>query len=336
MSKRDYYEVLGVPRSALVLEVRRAFRRLARQYSPDINLGDSGTGGLFEEIAEAYRVLGAPDTRALYDQMGHRAFAPSRGGPTMPPGRGEDLHCPVDVELEDVLRGLRAVIDAARLDPCVGCQATGGAAGHGAVRCPVCESRSSRGGVGRKAPPTAPCPRCRGTGWQLPPPCQACRGRGTVLGRARVPVWIPPGVDTGAQIRVSGEGHAAPSAGERGDLIVIARVRPHPLFVRKGDHLHCGVPITVPEAALGARIQIPTPDGPAAVTIPPGTQSGQVFRVRNRGCPRLDRDGRGDLLVETHVVIPRNADSTMEEILRALQRLLPENPRAELWSGRGA
>jgi DnaJ-class molecular chaperone len=144
-------------------------------------------------------------------------------------------------------------------------------------------------------------------------------------------VTIPPGVDTGAQIRVPGEGHAAPGSGRPGDLVIITRVDPHPNFTRKGDHLHCEVPVSVPEAALGARIQIPAPDGPVAVTIPAGTQTGQTLRVRGRGCPRLGREGRGDLLIETRVVIPRNPDSALEEVLQALRRLLPDDPRAELW-----
>jgi DnaJ-class molecular chaperone len=138
-------------------------------------------------------------------------------------------------------------------------------------------------------------------------------------------------VDTGAQVRVPGEGHAAAAPGARGDLIVITRVRPHPVFSRKGDHLQCEVPLTVPEAALGARIQIPTPDGPVQITIPAGTQTGQTLRVRGKGCPRLDREGRGDLLVQTRVVIPRNTGPAMEEVLQALRRLLPEDPRAGLW-----
>jgi DnaJ-class molecular chaperone len=133
-------------------------------------------------------------------------------------------------------------------------------------------------------------------------------------------------------VRIPGEGHAAPGPGERGDLVVITRVRPHPFFTRKGDHLCCEVPVSIPEAALGARIRIPTPGGPVALTIPGGTQSGQTFRVRGRGCPRLDREGRGDLLVVARVMIPRNADSTLEEVLRTLQRLLPDDLRAELWN----
>src|SRR5262249_9320646 len=150
---------------------------------------------------------------------------------------------------------------------------------------------------------------------------------------SRIEVSVPPGVDTGAQVRVVGEGHAAPAPGRRGDLIVITRVRPHPFFGRKGDHLYCEVPLTVPEAALGTRLRLPTPDGPVVVTVPAGTQSGQTLRVRGRGCARRDREGRGDLLVQVRVVIPRNADPALEEVLQALKRLLPDDPRAGLWAG---
>jgi DnaJ-class molecular chaperone len=152
---------------------------------------------------------------------------------------------------------------------------------------------------------------------------------------AHLEVAIPAGVDTGAQVRVPGEGHATRVPGTRGDLVVITRVRPHAFFTRKGDNLYCEVPITVPEAALGARIQVPTLEGPAVITVPAGTQSGQVFRLRGKGCRRLDRDGHGDLFVAARVVIPRNPDTTLEEVLRALQRLWPEDPRAALWSGPG-
>src|SRR5262249_742389 len=149
--------------------------------------------------------------------------------------------------------------------------------------------------------------------------------------KVRMSVQIPAGVDTGSQIRVPGGGDAVRSPGVPGDLLIITRVRAHRFFTRKGDNLYCEVPITIPEAALGPRIQVPTLEGPAVLTLPAGTQSGQVFRLRAKGCPRLDRDGRGDLFVQARVTIPRNADSTLEEVLRALQRLLPEDPRATLW-----
>jgi molecular chaperone DnaJ len=333
VKKRDYYEVLGVPRGAPSLELRRAYRRLARRYSPDVNLWDVRAEGLFEEIREAYRVLANPATRALYDRLGHGAFG---GGGAEGAPRGDDIHYPIELELEEALRGVRTEIELARAEPCPACRGTGGAGGQAATPCPACQGRPVRVRVEGDRPLAVRCVACRGSGWRVPPPCEACGGRGTRPGVARVPVTIPPGVDTGAQVRVPGEGHAAPAPGRRGDLVVITRVRPHSFFARKGDHVWCEVPVTVPEAALGARIRIPTPDGPAVVTIPAGTQSGQTFRIRGRGCPRLDREGRGDLLVETRVVIPRNPDPALEEVLQALRRLLPDNPRAELWGGPGA
>lgn len=333
MRKRDYYDVLGVARQATIQDVRRAFRRLARQHSPDVNVWDDRAAGLFEEIAEAYRVLSDTSRRALYDRLGHRAFEPE--GPAEGDRRGEDLHYPIEIDFEEALRGVSTVLEVVRQEPCARCGGSGGAEGGRAMRCPVCEGRpmriTSHGGI----PLAARCDACGGIGWRLPEPCAACGDRGTLPGRVRVGVAIPPGVDTGAQIRVPGEGHARRGPGPRGDLVVITRVRPHRLFTRKGDHLYCEVPLTVPEAALGARIQIPTPEGPAMITVPAGTQSGQVFRLRGKGCPRLDRDGRGDLLVAVRVTIPRNADSTLEELLRALQRLWPEDPRAALWGPGG-
>jgi molecular chaperone DnaJ len=333
VARRDYYEVLGISRGASAPEVRSAYRRLARRYSPDVNVWDDRAAGLFEEIAEAYRVLGDPAARALYDRVGARALDPEGPEGRPAPARGEDVHCVMEIDFEDALRGVRAAVEVTRLDPCPACAGAGGAGGLRAAACDACggrplQVRAARGLAGR-------CAVCRGAGWRLPPPCPACGGRGTRAGPARIPVHLPPGVDTGSQIRVPGEGHAGPAPAGRGDLVVITRVRPHAIFTRKGDHLSCELPLTVPEAALGARVPIPTPDGTAVLTVPAGTQSGQVFRLRGRGCPRLDREGRGDLLVTAHVVIPRNADSTLESVLRTLERLWPEDPRAALWGRAG-
>jgi molecular chaperone DnaJ len=332
VKKRDYYEVLGVSRETPAPEIRRAYRRLARRYSPDVNLWDARAETLFAEVQEAYRVVGDPTARSLYDRLGHQAFEPAQGGPGGGSiAHGEDIHYPMELDLDEALRGVRAEIEVTRLEPCQACAASGGAGAQAAQPCPACQGRPVRIALHRDRPVAARCRSCGGSGWQLPPPCPSCDGRGTRARSCRIEVAVPPGVDTGAQVRVRGEGHAAPAPGRRGDLIVITRIRPHPLFSRKGDHLHCEIPLTVPEAALGARIQIPTPDGPVVITIPAGTQAGQTLRVRGRGCPRLGREGRGDLLVETRVVIPRNTDPALEEVLQALRRLLPENPRAELW-----
>jgi len=336
MAKRDYYEVLGVARHASSGEIRRTFRRLARQYSPDVNVWDERAAGLFDEIVEAFRVLNDGPSRTLYDRFGHRALEPPSDRDAVSVARGEDLHYPIEIEFEEALRGVTAVLELSRQDPCPACQATGGAGGHRATRCPTCDGQPVRIVVHQGTPVSVRCEACAATGWHLPEPCADCGGRGVVTRQVRVPVSIPPGVDTGAQVRVPGEGHAAPAPARRGHLVVITRVRSHPFFTRKGDNLYCEVPISVPEAALGARIQIPTPGGPRVVTIPRGTQSGQILRIRGKGCPRLDREGCGDLLVATQVVIPRNADSTLEAVLRALQRLLPEDPRAGLFGPGGA
>ncbi|MBI2467169.1 MAG: J domain-containing protein [Candidatus Rokubacteria bacterium] len=335
MSKRDYYDVLEVSRRATLPEIRRAYRRLARQYSPDINLWDVRAAGLFDEIAEAYRVLTDPPARVLYDRLGHRAFDPGIADAGTQTGRGDDLHAPIEIDFEEALRGASTRLEVTRQEPCGACRGTGGAGGRFATRCPACRGRPVRIVMDGGVPVPVRCEACGASGWHLPEPCTGCAGRGTLPRRVRIAVEVPPGVDTGAQIRLPGEGDAAPAPGQRGDLVVITRVRPHRFFTRKGDNLYCEVPLTVPEAALGARIQVPTPDGPAVVTIPAGTQSGQVFRIRGKGCPRLDRDGRGDLFVVARVTIPRNADPTLEEVLRALQRLWPENPRAELWGASG-
>jgi molecular chaperone DnaJ len=331
MRKRDYYELLGVPRHATVQAIRQAYRRLARQCSPDINVWDQRAEGLFTELTEAYRILNDPGARAAYDRLGHRAFEPAAETPDAA-ARGEDVHYPIEIEFDDALRGITAVLELARHEPCRICQGTGGIDGRPPTRCPECGGRPVRIVAPSGLRSVVRCDACGGAGWRMPAPCPECEGRGTVPRRARVRVDIPAGVDTGSQVRVPGEGHATRAPGVPGDLVVITRVRPHPLFTRKGDNLYCEVPITIPEAALGARIEIPTPDGPAVVTVPAGTQSGQVFRLRGKGCPRLDRDGRGDLFVEARVTIPRNADSTLEAVLRALQRLLPDDPRAALWA----
>jgi molecular chaperone DnaJ len=336
MRKRDYYDVLGVSRQATPLEIRRAYRRLARQHSPDVNVWDERAAGLFEEITEAYRVLNDSRARALYDRLGHRAFDPGPAEREEPALRGDDLHYPIEIEFEEALHGVSAVLDITRQEPCAACQGTGGAGGGHAMRCLACEGHPVRIVIERATAVATRCEACGATGWRLPEPCAACAGRGTASRRARVRVEIPPGVDTGAQIRVPGEGHAVRAPVARGDLVVITRVRPHPFFTRKGDNLYCEVPLTVPEAALGSRIPVPTLDGPAVITVPAGTQSGQTFRLRGKGCQRLDREGRGELFVVVRVVIPKQTDSTLEEVLRALQRLLPEDPRAGLWGhGRG-
>ena len=287
--RRDYYAVLGVTATAAPREVRHAYRRLARQYSPDGKFWDERARAVFDEIAEAYRVLGDPSARAIYDQFG----AAPDGSAGLPGGRrGDDVHVTVDVVFAELARGATRNVRFARYSPCQGCAARG-RDGHGV-------------------------------------PCDACGARGVVRTTGVVPVTIPPGVDSGTQLRVPEEGNAGPFGGPRGDLIVSTRVAEHAFFTRKGDNVHCEVPISVWEALRGARIRVPTPNGDAAIVVPPATASGQVFRLRGQGLPRLAREGTGDLYVTVRVEIPDGLDARTEELVRALERLMPLEPRLGL------
>ena len=367
MGKRDYYDVLGLPRSATDRDIKRAYRRLARRYHPDVNPGDKTAEERFKEITEAYEVLGDPRKRAEYDEFGHRAAAgpgPRAGGPfagapfdpgefarggfgglgdllegmfggrggtrEQAPPRGEDLHYSIDIDLEQAIRGVTTEISVHRSAPCASCGGSGARPGAGTIPCPECEGtgqvavREGLLGMAR------PCRRCRGEGRVPGQACPACGGRGRQPRTERVKVKIPPGVDTGSKIRLAEMGEAGPAGSAPGDLYIVTRVRPHPFFERKGDNLHCTVPVTITEAALGARIQVPTVDGPAEMRVPPGTSSGQVFRLRGKGVPALRGGGRGDQYVTVKVVVPRALNARAQELLRELARLAPEDPRRDL------
>jgi molecular chaperone DnaJ len=288
--RRDYYAVLGIASTAGPREIRQAYRRLARQYSPDVNFWDVTARALFEEIAEAYRVLNDPDARSLYDRFGGRQDAVESGR------RGEDVHLAIEVGFDDVVRGMEVELPVPRFSPC-----------------PVCAAN------GRTA-----------TG-----PCDACGGRGVRRAVDVLKVGIPPGVDAGTQVRVPDEGHAAPFGGPRGDLIVSTRVREHPFFVRKGENVHCEVPITVWEALRGARVHVPTPQGQAVLVVPPATAAGTVFRLRGQGVARLAADVPGDLFVTIRIDMPTGLDARTDELVRQLERLLPGTPRDGLERYRG-
>lgn len=290
--RRDYYAVLGIAATAAPREVRQAYQRLARQYSPDVNLWDERARLLYEEIAEAYRILADPDARALYDRFGEGGLSHALGAGR----RGEDLHLTVDLAFGDAARGTERVLQVVRFSPC---------------------------------------PACGGRGALDDGRCGACHGRGVARVTEPVAVRIPAGVDAGAQLRLPGEGHAGPFGGPRGDLVISTRVSEHPFFTRKGEAVHCEVPLSVWEALRGARIAIPTPAGEATLIVPPGTASGQVFRLRGQGLPRLADGGVGDLFVTLRVEIPRGLDDRMEELVRTLERLVPMEPRAGLGRFRG-
>ena len=291
--RRDYYAVLGITSTAGPREVRQAYRRLARQYSPDVNFWDAQAQALFEEIAEAYRVLNDPAARAMYDRFGASL---ARGEALGAGRRGEDVHVSVDLRFADVARGARMRVEVPRYSACAGCRCTGQVGG------------------GR---------------------CDACQGRGVRRAVEPVEVAVPAGVDSGMQICVPGEGSAGPLGGPRGDLIVSTRVAEHPFFTRKGDSVHCEVPISVWEALQGARVRVPTPSGEAALVVPPGTSGGGMFRLRGQGLPKLAGDGTGDLYVTIRVQMPAGLDARTHELVRELARLLPLDPRTGLAAYRG-
>jgi molecular chaperone DnaJ len=284
---RDYYAVLGITTTAGLREIRQAYRRLARQCSPDVNLWDTDARTLYREITEAYRVLSDPTARSMYDRFGNAVASgrPAEGG-----RRGEDLDVTVELSLEDAARPTPLTLELNRFSPCGACQGAG---------------------------------------------CAACGGRGIRRAIERLGVTVSPGVDTGTEIRIAGEGHAGPHSGARGDLVVRTRVRDHAAFTRKGDNLHCEVPVTIGEAILGARIRVPTLTGEAMVVVPAGTQSGQSLRLRGQGLPHVFGEGAGDLYITVRVEIPTGLDVRTQALVRELDRLLGQHPRATAGAGGG-
>ncbi len=369
MNKRDYYEVLGIGRSASEKEIKNAYRRLARKHHPDVNPKNKAAEAKFKEINEAYEVLSDTAKRRQYDQFGHQPLGAAYEGAQRPgggpagfdfsqfdlggpggfedlfsdlfgrraytaqtgPSRGEDLHYSIDLNFEDAIRGLSTEISLQRQVPCPTCQGTGMGSGGQLQTCPACKgSGRSRARPGLFSG-QQPCSRCRGTGKLPSALCASCNGNGAALKTERISVKIPPGVDNGSNVRIQGKGHAGRGGGPPGDLYIVTRVRPHPFFERKGDNLYCEVPITVTEAALGAKIEIPTVDGKASMRIPPGTSSDQVLRLRGMGVPHLKGPGRGDQFVTVKIMVPRNLDTRSQELFRELARLHSDDPRRELW-----
>lgn len=369
MNKRDYYEVLGVRKGVTDKEIKQAYRRLARKYHPDVNPNNKAAEAKFKEITEAYEVLGDPAKRGQYDQFGHQVFGAGAepagrpgGGPSgfdfsrfdvgrpggiedlfsdllgrhepaapAGPSKGEDLHYAVDLRFEDAIRGLSTEISLQRRAPCPSCSGTGVGTGGRLQPCSACGGSGRVRGTSGLFGGSQACARCRGTGKLPSSLCSPCGGAGTVLKAERIAVKIPPGVENGSNVRVQGKGHAGRLGGPSGDLYIVTRVRPHPFFERKGDNIYCEVPISVNEAALGAKIEVPTVDGKASMRIPPETSSGQTFRLRAMGVPHLKGSGRGDQFVTVKIVLPRNLDTRSQELFRELGRLHPEDPRRAIW-----
>lgn len=375
--REDYYKLLGVKRDASADEIRKAYRRLARKYHPDVNPGDKSAEDKFKQISEAYDVLSDEKKRAVYDRHGFyseniREAPPNAGkgfdfnfewgpfsgaeaqtGSSTGGGfrdifsdlfgggaartatqsrtqahRGADIEVPLSLSFEDSINGLTTTINVRRTEQCTKCNGSG--EGTGApVTCTTCRGTgkvSAGGGILRF---DQQCPDCNGTGKRRPP-CPQCLGKGVVPKTESVKVRIPAGVDTGSRVRVAGKGEAGSRGGPSGDLYIITNVAPHSIFTRKGDNVYCTVPITLPEAALGAKIEVPTVSGKAQLRIPPGTQSGQVFRLREKGAPSLRGETRGDQYVEVKITLPKIIDEDSKELLRQFAKRNPENPRGAM------
>lgn len=366
----DLYAVLGVRRGARESEIRRAYRRLARKYHPDVNPGDRAAEARYRQITQAYEVLLDPDRRRRYDECGRwedtveaasfgfagfdfssepvqGAGAPTfgdlfgdvlrrpRGGSAgNAPSEGADLHATVDITFDESLRGTTRSIALQRRMPCRHCRGTGRQV-VAESRCADCGGtgtvRSARGHMTF----TKPCPRCGGTGRLVDAPCGPCGGQAFEVHGESVMVQIPPAVVDGERVRVAGKGDGGLHGGADGDLWVTVRVAPDPRFRRDGDDLHVVVPIAIHEAGLGAKVEVPTFDGSAQMRIPPGTQSGQRFRLRERGAPR--RDGRrGDLIVEVRLMLPTLLDERSKELLREFGRIHGQYAREDSHGSRVA
>jgi molecular chaperone DnaJ len=353
MSKRDFYEVLGVGRDAADEEIKKAYRKLAVKFHPDKNPGDKSAEEKFKEIGEAYEALSDPQKRAAYDQYGHAAFDPrARAGraggfgggfhdpfeifrvvfggagggsifesffgsqdPTQPQ-RGDDLRYDLEITLEDAALGCEKEISVSKLDRCDACNGSGMEHGSKIQTCSTCGGRGqvlTSRGIFSIA---QTCPHCKGAGRVLEKPCKSCHGNGKLQRSSKIKLRIPPGVDAGSRLRSSGNGEAGFRGGPPGDLYVVLHVKAHEIFQRDGDDLLCEVPVSFVQATLGAEIEVPTLDGRAAIKIPTGTQPGTIFRVKGKGVKNLQGYGHGDLRVRVQVEVPTRLTSEQKAKLQ--------------------
>ena len=365
MAKRDYYEVLGVSRSTSADEIKKAYRRLAMKYHPDRNKDDASAESRFKEAKEAYEVLSDSDKRATYDQFGHDGlksagmgggrvgfgaegfsdifgdvFGDIFGGGTRRGGsqvfRGADLGYELKLDLEKAVSGDNVTIEVPTQVTCDTCGGSGARKGSEPVTCSTC------GGAGQVRMQQGffsiqqTCPACKGAGTVITDPCEACHGRGRLHKTKTLSVKVPAGVDDGDRIRLSGEGEAGRNGGPPGDLYVEIRVKPHKLFARDGADLSCEVPISFTTAALGGNVELPTLEGHVSLKIPPGTQSGKVFRLRGKGVVTVRDPRQGDLFAQVAVETPVNLTGQQKELLQQLDQSLASggdrhSPRADNW-----
>jgi molecular chaperone DnaJ len=367
--EKDFYAILGVPQDADAAQIKKAYRKLARQYHPDRNPGDKQAEERFKQIGEAHDVLSDPERRKQYDSFG-RAFRPGQGptgqggfqgfdfggagqafdlgdlfgglfnrggrGAQAGPRRGGDVEAQVSLSFADALRGVTVKVPVDKANACPTCHGSGAAAGTAPTICPVCKGRGVTSESQGFFSLSHTCRRCGGAGTVIEDPCGVCGGSGRVRSTKTYQVRIPAGVKNGTRIKVKGKGEAGPRGGEAGDLYVITQVDESSLFQRRGDDLLVEVPVTFAEASMGAQVELPTPDGQRVkVKVPAGSTDGKTLRVKGRGAPRLKGGGQGDLLARLRIAVPSKLSKQEREALEKLdelQRTSHGNPRDRLFA----
>jgi molecular chaperone DnaJ len=355
VSKRDYYEVLGVSREATEVEIKSAYRKLALQYHPDRNPGDHAAEEKFKESAEAYAVLADGDKRHLYDRYGHAGLGGAATGgfdPTVFTGfedilgglgdifgfgdvfgggrrrggvqRGADLRYDLEISFDEAAKGTETSIQIPRQEACETCAGTGAAAGSKPTTCPQCHGRGQLRYQQGFFTVARTCGQCRGTGSVIAKPCPTCRGSGREQKERKLTVRVPAGIATGQRLRLTGEGEGGGPGGPPGDLYVVIHVQDHPFFHRDGNDLYAEVPLNFSTVALGGEIRIPTLEGEEPFKVPEGTESGQSFRLRGRGMPDVTGRGRGDLFVTMKVITPKKLTREQKKVLEQLAATLPK------------
>jgi len=356
VSKRDYYEILGIAKTASDSDIKSAYRKLAMKYHPDRNPGDTVAEEKFKEAAEAYAILADAEKRSLYDRFGHAGvrsaagagggFDPSvfqefgdfadilgnmfgfgdlfgggrrRGGPQ----RGADLRYDLEISFEEAARGSETVIQIPRQENCETCHGSGAAPGSAPATCPQCRGQGQVRFQQGFFTVARTCPQCRGAGKIVTRPCAACHGAGQVSKERKITVKIPPGIATGQQLRLQGEGEAGSAGGPAGHLYVVVHVQEHEFFRRDGVNLFCEIPVNFTTVALGGEIQVPTLDGPETVKVPEGTQTGTTLRLKGKGMPDVGGRGRGDLFATVQVQTPKKLTRDQRRLIEQLAVALP-------------
>jgi len=355
--KRDYYEVLGVPRNASDAEIKKAYRNLAKKYHPDVNPGNKEAEAKFKEANEAYEVLSDPQKRSRYDQFGHAGTDPNSGfggaggfadfdfgglgdifetffGGTgfggrsrsrRGPQKGADIKYSMEISFEEAAFGVEREISVNRMEVCSKCTGTGAKPGTSPSTCQHCHG-TGQIQIKQSTPfgqfiNTKTCDVCKGEGKIITDPCPACNGKGKLRNNVKLKINIPAGIDDGQTISLRGEGDPGSKGGPNGDLFINIRVRPHPLFKREGNDVICEVPITFTQAALGAELEVPTLDGKVKYTVPEGTQTGSIFRLKGKGIPYLRGSGRGDQYVKVNIDVPKKLNEKQKALLREFAEL---------------